>query len=330
MVTPERIFQIMNAHVATQALRGGLELGLFTAIAAGHTTLPALAARIGASERGTRILADYLSVAGLLAKHDNHYSLAPDAALFLDANSPAYMGLASKFLNHPVLLQAASDIAEVVRTGTSILGGAGTIEDENPVWEDFARGMVPMMTPPAQFLAELAGPGPLRVLDLAAGHGIFGIHIAARNPAAHITALDWPAVLAVAAENANRFGVADRWTPLPGSALAVDYGEGYDLVLLTNFLHHFDQAACINILRRVHASLKPGGRVLTLEFIPNPDRVTPPSSAAFAMTMLITTPSGDAYTLTQLQSMFAAAGFASTEQVPTGPLPQQVLVSIRR
>jgi len=261
---------------------------------------------------------DYLCVTALLTKADAAYGLAPAAALFLDANSPAYMGLASKFLHHPVLMHAASDIAEVVRTGTSILGGAGTIEDENPVWEDFARGMAPMMTPAAQFLAELAGPGPLRVLD-----------IAAKNPEAQITALDWPAVLKVAAENAARFGVADRWTPLPGSALSVDYGAGYDLVLLTNFLHHFDEAGCIHILQRVHASLKPGGRVITLEFVPNPDRVSPPISAAFAMTMLLHTPTGDAYTFSQFESMFRAAGFASTEQIPTGPMPQQVLVSFR-
>jgi len=320
---------MMGAHVATEALRGGLELGLFTAIAEGHTTIPPLAAHIGASERGTRILADYLCVTGLLTKADGAYGLAPDAALFLDANSPAYMGLASKFLHHPVLMHAASDIAQVVRTGKSILGGEGTIEDENPVWEDFARGMVPMMTPAAQFLADLAGPGPLRVLDIAAGHGIFGLHIAAKNPEAHITALDWPAVLKVAAENAARFGVANRWTPLPGSALSVDYGPGYDLVLLTNFLHHFDEAGCIDILRRVHASLKPGGRAITLEFVPNPGRVTPPIAAAFAMTMLLNTPSGDAYTFSQFESMFAAAGFASTDQVPTGPMPEQVLVSVR-
>lgn len=330
MVTPERIFHMMNAHVATQALRGGLDLGLFTAIAEGHQAVPDLAAHLGASERGTRILADYLCVSGLLTKAEDGYSLAPDAALFLDANSPAYMGLASKFLHHPVLMHASSDVAQVVRTGKSILGGNGTIEDENPVWEDFARGMAPMMMPAAQLLADLAGPGPLRVLDIAAGHGIFGIHVAAKNPEAQITALDWPAVLQVAAENAQRFGVADRWTPLPGSALSVDYGSGYDLVLLTNFLHHFDEAACIGILERIHASLKPGGRVFTLEFVPHADRVTPPISAAFAMTMLLHTPSGDAYTFPQFEAMFRAAGFASTEQVPTGHLPQQVLVSVRR
>lgn len=321
---------MMNAHVATQALRGGVELGLFTAIGAGHTSVESLAANIQASERGTRILADYLCVTGLLTKANDHYALAPDAALFLDSRSPAYAGLATRFLNHPVLLQAASNIAQVVRTGKSILGGEGTIEDESPIWVDFARGMAPLMMPFAEIIAGLVGPGPHRVLDVAAGHGMFGIQIAIQHPEAHIAALDWPAVLAVAAENAQHFGVADRWTGIPGSALNVDYGTGYDVVLLTNFLHHFDEAGCVDILRRVHASLQPGGRVITLEFVPNPDRVTPPSSAAFSMTMMLNTPSGDAYTLAQYETMFSAAGFESTHLIPTGELPEQILVSIRR
>ena len=231
-------------------------------------------------------------------------------------------------MNHPVLLHAASDIAQVVRSGKMILGGEGTIEDESPVWIDFARGMAPMMMPFAGIIAGLFGAGPVRVLDVAAGHGMFGIQIAVQNPEAQIAALDWPSVLAVAAENAQNLGVADRWTGIPGSALSVDYGTGY-VVLLTNFLHHFDEAGCVDILRRVHASLKPGGRAITLEFVPNPDGVTPPSSAAFSMTMMLTTPAGDAYTLAQYEDMFGAAGFESTHLVPTGKLPEQILVSVR-
>ena len=56
-----------------------------------------------------------------------------------------------------------------------------------------------------------------------------------------MVALDWASVLEVAKENAQAAGVADRYTTLEGSAFDVDYGSGYDLVLLTNFLHHFDQ-----------------------------------------------------------------------------------------
>ncbi len=132
--------------------------------------------------------------------------------------------------------------------------------------------MAPLMRMPAQLLANLVGGDagrPLRVLDVAAGHGMFGITIAERHPQAHVTALDWKNVLAVAQENAGRAGVADRYALLPGSAFDVDWGGPYDVVLLTNFLHHFDAPTCEGLARRAFAALAPGGRALTLEFVPD-------------------------------------------------------------
>jgi Methyltransferase domain len=88
-------------------------------------------------------------------------------------------------------------------------------------------------------MGALAGPlaaivldglaGPLRVLDIAAGHGLFGIELAKVNPEAHITALDWAAVLEVARGNASKAGVEGRYHPLPGSAFDVEYGRPYDI-----------------------------------------------------------------------------------------------------
>ena len=80
-----------------------------------------------------------------------------------------------------------------------------------------------------------------KVLDIAAGHGMYGVTIAKQNPNAEIFAVDWPQVLQVAEENANAAGVAARYHKIPGSAFEVDFGNDYDLVLLTGFLHHFDQ-----------------------------------------------------------------------------------------
>ena len=68
-----------------------------------------------------------------------------------------------------------------------------------------------------------------------------------------MVALDWEAVLDVASENAERAGVSDRLTRLPGDAFDVDFGEGFDLVLLANFLHHFDVATCTAFLRKVYS-----------------------------------------------------------------------------
>ena len=140
--------------------------------------------------------------------------------------------------------------------------------------------------------------------------------MAKQNPAAHIYAADWKNVLEVATKNAQTMGVADRYHLLPGSAFETDFGEGYDLVLITNFLHHFDPPTCTNFMRKMHTTLISGGRAAIAELVPNPDRVTPPTAAAFSMMMLATTPNGAAYTFEEIESISTNAGFTRVELAP--------------
>jgi len=165
------------------------------------------------------------------------------------------------------------------------------------------------------------------VLDVAAGHGMYGVTIAEKHPQAEIVALDWPAVLEVARENARRHGVAERYHTQPGSAFEVDLGSGYDYVLLTAIFHHFDMPKCEQLIRRVHAVLKPGGKAVTVDAIPNEDRVTPATVARFALVMLATTDAGDAYTFSEYEIMFRNAGFARTTLHAPSELRNQVVVS---
>jgi 2-polyprenyl-3-methyl-5-hydroxy-6-metoxy-1,4-benzoquinol methylase len=179
--------------------------------------------------------------------------------------------------------------------------------------------MAPMTRAPAEEMAQAldaAAGKKWKVLDMAAGHGTFGIMLARRNPNAEIFAQDWAPVLEVALENARAAGVEARIHRLPGSAFEVEFGAGYDVVLVTNFLHHFDPPAIETLLRKIRGALAPGGMVVTLDFVPNEDRVTPTRAAAFAMTMLGTTPSGDAYTAAEYLRMFQNAGFSSNDVRP--------------
>jgi hypothetical protein len=97
-------------------------------------------------------------------------------------------------------------------------------------------------------------------------------------------------------------------------------------VLLTNFLHHFDKPTCVGLLKKIHAALRPGGQCATLEFVPNEDRVSPATPAAFAMTMLTTTASGDAYTLSELTSMYHEAGFKDISRHPIPMSPHTIVI----
>jgi SAM-dependent methyltransferase len=305
-------------------LRAAIELDLFRAIGEGSGDAASLARQCAASTTGIRILCDYLTILGLLAKEDGRYRHTPSSAVFLAPRSPACITSVARFLGHPALAEPFVRLAEVVRSGHTVLPGDGSVEAENPIWVEFAHGMAPMM-------GALAGPlgaivleglaGPLRVLDIAAGHGLFGIEVAKLNPEASITAVDWVAVLEVALGNARKAGVEGRYQLLPRSAFDVKYGGPYDIVLLTKFLHHFDPSTCIGLLRKVRAALKPGGRAAALEFVPNEDRVSPPMAAAFSLTMLASTAAGDAYTFRELGNMYREAGFGNitAHAIPKSP-----------
>jgi ubiquinone/menaquinone biosynthesis C-methylase UbiE len=328
--TPERIFGLMNAFQQTAALKSGIELDVFTAIGAGTNTPALLAAKISASERGLRILCDYLTIMGLITKENGRYALTEESALFLDRRSPASLTAVTGFLGSTWHKKNIEALTDAVRKGGTAGVQGDNSKPQDEVWVAFARSMAPLTVPAANFIAELIGAAegqPCSVLDIAAGHGNYGITIARKNPHAQIVAVDWPSVLAVAQENAQTAGVSSRYTTRPGSAFETDLGSGYDFVLLTNIFHHFDIPTCETLMRRVYAALKPGGQAVTLEFVPNEDRVTPPAAAAFSLNMLVGTDAGDAYTFSEYEQMFAKAGFAKTALHPVTGMPQQVLIS---
>ena len=329
--TPQRIFSSLFAYRLTAALRGAIDLDLFTAIGEGDRTAESRALRVQGSVRGVRILCDFLAIEGLLEKKGSEYHLAPDSAAFLDRRSPMYLGSAAGFLANPDLMPYFNDLAGTVRNGGAALADE-TVQPDNPLWVDFARYMAGIAGFGAEMVAQLLTRLNIpvnSVLDIAAGHGMYGITLARHNPHAKITALDWKNVLAVAADNAQRMGVSDRFHPLPGSAFEVEPGTGYDVVLLTNFLHHFDPPKNESLMRKIHEALAPGGRLVIVDFVPNPDRVTPPEAAAFSLTMLATTHNGDAYTFEEYRSMLRNSGFQAADLHPLPPTVQQVIIARR-
>jgi len=217
------------------------------------------------------------------------------------------------------------DPASYVRNGGSI--GLANNAPDHPIWVKFARAMVSFRAPVATRVAsELARWFPRKVLDIAASHGMFGIAIARAVPGAEVTAVDWQAVLSVARESAEAAGVSDRYHTLAGSAFEVDWGNGFDLVLLANFLHQLEHEGCVALLRKVRKSLVSGGRAAVVEVVPNEDRVSPRFPAMFSFQMLGSTPQGEAYTAREFEDMGRAAGFGRATVTALSPTPQSLIL----
>ena len=315
--SPALLFDTINAYQRTAAIKAAIELDVFTALADSPANADAIARQANASGRGIRILCDFLTVLGFLTKSGDRYALTPDSALFLSRKSPAYAGGTLEFLLSDHLRGAFHPLTDAVRSGRTAQPQDGSVTPEHPMWVSFARSMGPLMHPAAAALAGLFALNPNRpasVLDIAAGHGEWGLAFARKFPAAKVVALDWSPVLEVARANARAAGVADRFSTIAGSAFDVDLGHDYDVVLVPNFLHHFNTADCVRFLKRAQAALRPGGMVAIIEFVTNEDRVTPPAAAGFSLIMLATTPEGDAYTLAEYSNMLAQSGFSAPRQ----------------
>jgi ubiquinone/menaquinone biosynthesis C-methylase UbiE len=320
-------YEAALGYQKTAALTAAVKLDIVTSIGGGALTSEVLAEKTATSPRGMRILCDLLTVMGLLRKEDGAYSVTEPAKRYLDPSSPAWMGGSIDFYGSPEILRLVlDDPVSYVRHGGS--AGLAHLAPDHPVWLRFAKAMSPTARLAAKRVAVyLAAPrAPATVLDVAAGHGFYGIELARAFPEAVVTAVDWPSVLELASANARDAGVGERFRRIAGNAFEVDWGGGFDLVILANFLHHFSPDACATILRKVKSSLSPQGRACAVDFVPDEDRAGAPTHAMFAFLMLATTPGGDAWTLSDLDEMAKAAGFLRATARPLRPTPQSLIM----
>jgi ubiquinone/menaquinone biosynthesis C-methylase UbiE len=309
--------RLMETHLGfapSRILSTALELEVFTHIAQGKSTVAKIAGASGATDRGMQMLLDAIAGIGLLVKRDSRYALTEISERHLVKGKPAYFG---QFLSMNPLWDAWGHLTEAVRTGKPYL----PIERKD-VAEDFfpklIRSLHVVHSEPARRAAEVLGAGSgtrdLRVLDVAAGSGIWGISIAEACPAAHVTAHDFPAVLEVTREFVARHRLANRFDFLPGDLKGVDFGEArYDIAVLGNIVHSEGERSARGLIRRIHRALVPDGRLVIIEMVPNDERSGPPFPLIFALNMLVNTETGGTFTFAEFTRWLTDAGFRRVE-----------------
>lgn len=317
--SPRLFFETASAHERTEVLRGAVKLDLFTQIQRCGGGVEELAQACAATPRAIRILCDYLTVQGFLTKSSAGYALTPDSAFFLSRDAPHYIGGALDYVTSPAIRKSFAELSKTAQVGGTHDPACDMTSSNNPIWVTYAKSIKPLMRLPAQLLARQIRrdrSSALRVLDVAAGHGMFGIAIAQRFPKARCMALDWAPVLEVALENAKEAGVADQVVCLPGNALEIDWNPPHDLILMVNFMHHFDVPTCKAILSKAFDALSEGGQVLILDYMLDPTEAAPAEAVSFALAMLATTPGGDAHSAQIYRDLCIDIGFRNVSDAP--------------
>jgi hypothetical protein len=330
--TPEQVLALLQGFMGTAALKAGLDLEVFTHVAKGTDTAEKIAAAKQVSPRAMRILCDALVVFGVLTKSDGHYAVPPVAQMLLVKGSPTYLGAMSRIIGAKPIWDEASRLTELVRAGHR-LAPEGAETPGNPFWEDFSRGSRNMATMAGPGVAETAAAwfgagGPAKILDIAAGSGMYGFSALKRFPNAKLVSVDWPNVLKLAEPTAAQMGLKDRVEFRPGDIFKDDLGAGYDLVLAVNIYHHFNIEQCTELTRRLYSATASGGALVIVDAVADEKRETERFALVFALTMLIWTEDGDTYTLAEYARMLNGAGYREVEmrRLP-GPAPQQAVLA---
>jgi SAM-dependent methyltransferase len=323
--TPERLMRLASGYGPPLVIGTAVNNKVFDSLAAGAKTAEEISKETGASIRGLRAIMNSLVGLELLKKNRRgKYSLTPESAAFLLRDKPATQaGFFATIL--PQLVSKWLSLTEVVREGRPVLAVNRETEGTE-FFSQLVENIIPMSYPPAQKLGDhlkLARTrNEIRVLDLAAGSGIWGIALAQKSPRVRATAVDWAGMIPTTKRITRNFGVADRFQFIEGDLLEANFGNGYDIAILGHILHSEGEERSRELLRKTFRALKSGGTVAIAEWLVNDERTEPLPSLMFAVQMLVNTDKGDTFSFNEIKSWLEDAGFRKVRKLKApGPSP---------
>lgn len=323
-VSPDRLMQFAWGYAPAFIIRAALQHRVFDLLDEAPKNVDELAQLTGASTRGLTAILNALVGLQFLARSNGRFSVTPESAAFLVSGRPGYHGA---FFTHTLdqILPKWEQLSETVRTGKPAQAVNQQVQGAQ-FFANFVEALFPMGSPAARKLGEHLGiskmAGPVRVLDLAAGSGVWGIALAQQSPHVQVTAVDWPVVLETTRRVAAKHGVAGRLNTIPGDLLEANFGSGYHVAVLGHILHSEGAHRSRELLRKTFDALAPGGTIVIAEFVPNDERTGPPNALIFAVNMLVNTEEGDTFTFTEMSQWLRQTGFANPRQLDVpGPSP---------
>jgi hypothetical protein len=319
-VTPEKILQLTGGAQATALLGTAVACGVFTRLEAGPMTADELATVAKIAPRGARALLDGLVGLALLTVAGGKYANTPEASAFLVEGKPASLtGLARVALGN---IPDWAKLPDSVTRGAPVT--AETLEAKDlAFWSLLVPAIAPLAFPAAQAVAQrldVARRGPLSILDVGGGSGIYSVVLLGANREARSTQVDWPTVNQIARAFVARAGVADRFHTVDGDIHTADWGTGHDVAIYSNIAHQESPAQNVEAFRRFRAALHTGGTLVVSEFVARDDRSGPPQALLFHSQMLLASREGATWREADYRAWLAEAGFTQVSFEPTqGP-----------
>lgn len=324
-LTPERLQQLGFAYAPPLIISAAVNNKIFDSLQGGAKTIEQLKKETGAAARGLRAIMNALVGLELLKKNrQSRYSLTPESQAFLISDKPGSLaGFFGSIL--PIMTSRWLLLTDIVRAGRP----AVAVNQEPEGTEFFSQlveTIIPMSHPGAQKLADhlkvAKAKEQVRVIDLAAGSGIWGIALSQKSPRVRVTALDWAGMIPTTKRITEKFGVCDRFDFIEGDLSKANFGSGYDVATLGHILHSEGEQRSRQLLKKAFCALKSGGTIAIAEWLVNDERTKPLPSLMFSVQMLVNTEKGGTFSFNEIKKWLEDAGFKKVRKLEApGPSP---------
>ena len=307
------ISAITYGFMASKALFAALEFDLFTQIARGTDTLPALVQATGIAENLLRTLLTALKSLGLVTERDGRFVNAPGTTRYLVAGAPGDFRDYVRFVNGAFGYEGFRHLDTALR-GERIFPDKGVYE--GLVYEAgiggarFSSAQHSGSLGPARLMARRVQlDGHHRLLDVGGGSGAYTLAFCAANPQLAATILDFPQTLDTARHYAREAGLADRISHLGGNAITTDWPSGHDVILISYVWSAVGRDDTTVLARRAFDALPAGGLVLVHDFMVDDAYEGPPFAAWYLLSSILDNPTAECLTPGYVEGVLRKAGF---------------------
>jgi O-methyltransferase domain/Dimerisation domain len=312
-----RLQKIAQAYWESAALMAAVELDVFTAIAHGHDTIPAVAEAAGISERNAERLLTALLAMTLLTYDGGRFANAPDVQRFLVKDGERYAGPWILFTKPR--WAAYGELSQRLRATTKNRLGAYesfTVDDARRYHAaTYSIGMGAARL----FSRSVDLSGRHKMLDLGGGSGAYSIVATKTFPGLTAIVLDLPPVAVVAQEYIAANDAADRVSTLPGDFTRTPFPQGVDVVVMASNLPQYEPELIRLVVGKAFDALVPGGEMHLIGETLHDDRRGPLSAALWGLNEAVYGSTGVAHTETEVKSYLQGAGFSDVTVHPFVP-----------
>ena len=329
-VSPARIMEVGMAFWPAKVLLSAIELGLFTKLGSGSMTGRELQAALRLHSRANPDFFDTLLAMRFLERDgdgpDARYRNTAETGLFLDRNSPQFMGGFLEMANARLYpfwgdlttgLRTGSPQNELKHSGTSMFAELYSRPER---LEQFMDAMSGISAANFQAFAEKFDFSRYHtVCDVGGATGQLSIILARQHAHLRCISADLPAATAIAERKIAATDVADRVSARPLDFFA-DPVPKADVVTMGMILHDWNLEKKMHLIRAAYAALPPGGAFVVIENLLDDARRQNAVGLLMSLNMLVEF--GDAFDFTgaDFSGWCREVGFSRTEVIPlAGP-----------